>query len=227
MTRWIAILFTLTLVSWAPHTFAAAPSWEQGKHYVLLATPQRTTVPAGKVEVLEVFSYGCIACDSFQPVIEKLKSSLPPNAQMAFLHASFNASESWPMFQRAFYAAQALGVAERTHQAMYDAIWKSGELAVVDSTTRRLKSPQPTIEDAAKFYSSKAGVKPDVFLATAKSFGVETRIRGADAQVMAMQVPGTPCIVVNGKYRVELASLTSIEDIIALVKFLIAKESAR
>jgi predicted DsbA family dithiol-disulfide isomerase len=69
-------------------------------------------------------------------------------------------------------------------------------------------------------------VKPDVFLATAKSFGVDVKIRAADAQVHAMQVPGTPCIVVNGKYQVIMESLRSTDELISVVKYLVAKESA-
>ena len=80
---------------------------------------------------MEVFSYGCPACFQFQPVAIKLAASLPANAKMVYLPASFNPSEDWPMFQRAYYAAQALGVADKTHDAMYDAVWKpGGELAV-------------------------------------------------------------------------------------------------
>jgi thiol:disulfide interchange protein DsbA len=51
------------------------------------------------------------------------------------------------------------------------------------------------------------------------------KIKAADAQVMAMQVPGTPCIVVNGKYRLELDSLRSSDEIVDLVNYLVAKES--
>jgi len=177
----------------------AAQSWTEGKHYARLAPVQRTTVPAGKVEVLEVFSYGCPACNQFQPLVERLRKSLPSTAQMAFLPASFSESEDWPMFQQAYFAAQTLGIADRTHQAMYDAIWKNGELAIVDPATRRLKAKKqlPTIQDAAKCYERLAGVKQDAFLAAASSFGVNVKILAADAQVQAMQVPSTPCIVVN------------------------------
>ena len=224
MARFFAAILVLMAAVAAPETYAAQ-TWDAGKHYVVLPAPQRTNVAAGKVEVLEVFSYGCIACNGFQPVVEKLKSSLPANAQLAFLPASFIPSESWPMFQRAYFTAQALGIADRTHQAIYDAIWKTGELAVVDTATRKLKQKQPTIEDAARCYARLTGVKQDVFLATARSFGVETKMRTADAQVRAMQVPGTPCIVVNGKYRVNMDSLKSVDELTQLVAFLVAKES--
>lgn len=207
-------------------TAHAAQTWTQGKHYDLITPTQRTTVPAGKVEVLEVFSYGCIACNGFEPLMTQLKASLPPNAQLAHLPASFKPEESWPMFQRAYLAAQALGIADRTHQAMYDAVWKTGELAVVDTRKRQLKKPQPTLADAAKCYERLTGVKSDVFLATARSFSVEAKMRAADAQVFAMQVPGTPCIVVNGKYRVNLDSLRTADELGDLVNHLVARETA-
>jgi thiol:disulfide interchange protein DsbA len=211
----------LTLASGAQ---AAAQTWQEGKHFILLNPAQRTTVPRGKIEVLEVFSYGCPGCNSFQPVVAKLEKSLPPNAQMAFLHASFKPAESWPMFQRAFYAAQSLGIAERTHQALYDAIWKTGELAVIDRATGRLKNPQPTIEDAAKCYQRLTGIPAEKFLAAARSFSVDAKARAADAQVNAMRVPGTPCIVVNGKYRVDMDSLQSVDQLIDVVRYLVARE---
>jgi len=209
----------------SPHA-QAAQAWSEGTHYTRLAPPQRTTVPAGKVEVLEVFSYGCPACNQFQPVMEQLKRGLPANAQLTFLHASFKPAESWPMFQRAYYAAQSLGIAERTHQAIYDAVWKTGELGIVDPASGRLKRQQPTIEDAAKCYERLTGVKQATFLAAANSFGVDVKMRASDAQVEAMRVPGTPCIVVNGKYRVNMDSMRSVDDLIGVVKFLVAKETA-
>jgi thiol:disulfide interchange protein DsbA len=129
------------------------------------------------------------------------------------------------MLQRAYFTAQALGISSRTHQAIFDAIWKNGELAIVDPTSGRLKNPLPSIADAAKCYERLTGVKADVFLATARSFNIDVKMKSADAQVMAMQVPGTPCLVVNGKYRVNLDSLHTPEDVIGVVRYLIDKES--
>ena len=198
----------------------ASQNFVEGKNYSLLVPAQRTGVPAGKIEVMEVFSYGCIACNNFQPVMEKLRHSLPASVQMAFLPASFNPGEDWPMFQRAYLTAQSLGIADSTHQAMFDAVWKSGELAIS-------KVPRPTIQDAARCYARISHVKQDEFLAAANSFSVDMKIRAADAQVAEMKVPSTPCIVVNGKYRVEMSSLQSSDELIDLVNFLVKKESGR
>ena len=219
MHRVMFSVFLIAALTVAPYIHASQ-TFVEGKNYSLLVPAQRAGVPAGKIEVMEVFSYGCIACNNFQPVMEKLRHSLPANAQIAYLPASFNPGEDWPMFQRAYLAAQSLGIADSTHQAMFDAVWKSGELAIS-------KIPRPTIQDAARCYARMSHVKQDEFLAAANSFSVDTKIRAADAQVAQMKVPGTPCIVVNGKYRVELDSLRSNDELIDLVNFLVKKESGR
>jgi len=221
----LALLAVLICGSTLP-AWAAPAHWVEGTNYVVLDQAQPTTVPAGKVEVMEVFSYACPFCNKFQPIMHQLERNLPPNAQMVFLPASFNPSEDWPMFQQAYFAAQSLGIANRTHQAMYDAVWKTGQLAIVDQSTNQLERPLPSIEDAARCYSQLTGVSPQKFLAAARSFGVATKMREADAQIMSMEVPGTPCIVVDGKYRIDMDSLSSPEDVIPLVKFLVAKASA-
>ena len=75
---------------------------------------------------------------------------MPPNAVLDYLPASFNPAEDWPMFQLAYLTAQTLGVADQTHDAMFNAVWQTGELAVIDPATQNIKSRVPTIEDAAQ-----------------------------------------------------------------------------
>jgi len=217
----IALFAALVAFSSAPH----AANWVAGKHYSVMPQAQRTNVPAGKVEVMEVFSYGCPACNHFQPSVKRLKAALPPNAQMVYLPASWQAAENWPTFQRAYFTAQSLGVAEKAHDAMYDAIWSTGELGVADPKTQRLKTKLPSIEDIARFYQRVTGVKATDFVNAAKSFGVDLKMRQADGQIVAMQVSGTPTLVINGKYRVNHDNLQSETEIIELVKYLVAKET--
>jgi thiol:disulfide interchange protein DsbA len=222
MTRSIALL-TLTIL--ALSAGARAATWTEGVQYSRIVPGQPTTVPKGKVEVLEVFSYGCPACNAFQPAVEKLRHALPANAQLTFLPAAFNPSEDWPMFQRAFLAAQALGIAERAHQAMYDAVWKTGELGITQPGTNRLKNPLPSIADAARVYARVAGVDAQQFVAMASSFAIDGKMRAADAQIVAMHVDSTPTLIVNGKYRVVRDELKDNDELIELVRYLVAKES--
>ena len=224
MRGFVTALLSTLLIALVPAA-QAAQTWVEGKHYVRLPQPQHTNVAPGKVEVLEVFSYGCPACNHFQPQAERLRHDLPPNAQMNLLPADWNAGEDWPMFARAYFTAQVLGVADKTHQAMFDAIWKNGPLSVVDSNNR-LKNPLPSIEDAAQFYKKTAGVSPDKFLEVSKSFVVDMKMKAAKTQIMAMEIPGTPSIVVNGKYRVLQDNLGSYDELLDVVRYLVSLEAA-
>jgi thiol:disulfide interchange protein DsbA len=209
----------------APAPAHVAPIWVEGVNYFLVEAPRPTSMTAGKVEVTEVFSYACPACNLFQPTMHKLKTSLPPNAVLDYLPASFNPAEDWPMFQLAYLTAQTLGVADQAHDAMFNAVWQSGELAVIDPSTRGIKSRLPTIEDAAKFYKAQAGVPIDKFLATAKGFTVDVKARAAEETIQRYKVDRTPTIVVNGKYRVNVESAGDPDKLVELVKWLVIKES--
>ena len=224
MRRFGTAMLMILAMMLAPLT-QAAQTWTQGTHFDVIDPAQRTNVAPGKVEVMEVFSFGCPACNRFQPVIEALRQNLPTNAQMVFLPASFLPAEDWVVFQRAYFAAQQLGIEMRTHQAIFDAIWETGELQTIDTDTHRLKNPLPSIEDAAKCYERLTGVKADVFLAAARSPAVDAKMKAADAEVVAMKVPGTPALVVNGKYRIIMDSLQTQDDLFSLVSYLVDKET--
>jgi protein dithiol oxidoreductase (disulfide-forming) len=203
----------------------AAQTWTEGVNYFLIQPAKPTSLPRGKVEVTEVFSYACPACNVFQPTVHKLKQSLPPNAVLDYLPASFNSAEDWPMFQLAYLTAQVLGIDSQTHDAMFDAVWQGGDLSVVDPATHQLKSHVPTIEDAAKFYNKQTGTPVDKFLAASKSFAVDVKVRSTEDLLQAYKVDRTPTIVVNGKYRLQVESAGGTDQLIELVNWLVAKES--
>lgn len=196
--------------------------WEEGKHYVRIDPPQVTAQP-DKVLVTEVFSYGCPACFSAAPKVKNIKAKLPPNAVIDYVPASWNQGEQWPLFQRAYYAAQALGVDEKAHDDMFIAIWGGGPLAVV--VNNKIKSPAPTLDDVAKFYE-KYGVKAADFVGAANSFAVNTKMKKADAYIKGVQAESTPTFIVNGKYRLNGQSAGSWENLEALILHLVAQESA-
>jgi thiol:disulfide interchange protein DsbA len=216
---------------WAAMAWAAsmsahgAQAWTEGVNYFLIQPARTPSVPAGKIEVTEVFSYACPACNIFQPTMHKLKQSMPANVVVDYLPAAFNPAEDWPMFQLAYVTAQILGVDRQTHDAMFDAVWKGGDLSITDPATRGLKSRMPAIEDAAKFYSEHAGIPVEKFIATSKSFSADLKVRTAQDLVVAYKVDRTPTIVVNGKYRLHVESAGGTDQLIELVKFLVAKET--
>ena len=200
--------------------------WAEGKNYFTIE-PQQPTGNPDKIVVTEAFSYACPACNAFHSTADQIEKSLPSNAVMTYLPVSFRPDENFPLFQRAYFAAKALGVAEKAHDATFDAVWKTGELASDDLTTGRPKpqSAWPTIDDVAKFYA-KYGVDPKQFVAVANSFSINTQMKRADDQVKAYAVDGTPTIIINGKYRFTPGNAGGYAQSIELTKWLVAKEAA-
>jgi thiol:disulfide interchange protein DsbA len=224
LVRALAVLFGMQIASMAFAADVPTP-WEAGKNYFLIDPPQRGDA-GGKIEVTEVFSYGCPACNFAHAEFEKVRKNLPANAVMTYVPASFKPNEDWPMFQRAYLAAQALGIADKAHEAMFDAVWKpDAPLAIMNSDGRTLKNPLPTIEDAAKFYA-KYGVKEDDFVGTANSFAISTKMKQADAYVRNTGTDSTPTVVVAGKYRLTYVSAGNDWKLMdQLIHYLIQKET--
>lgn len=212
----------------AAEPFVDNGKWVEGKNYFLIQPAQPTDQP-GKIVVTEVFSYACPACNAFHPIMDQLVKELPAGTVVTYLAASFRPDENWPLFQRAYYAAKALGVADKTYDAMFDAVWKSGELATYDLSNPngglKPRSAWPTLNDVAKFYA-KYGVDPQQFIGVANSFSVNIQMKRADDTMKAYGVDETPSIVVNGKYRLTPMSAGGAPQTIELVKWLVAKEAA-
>src|SRR5215475_10460760 len=91
-------------------SLAHAQNWVEGTNYFPVVPAQHTNVAPGKIEVAEVFSYACPFCAQINPLIQQLRKSLPSNAELVYIPASFIPSEDWPMFQRATCTAQTLGI---------------------------------------------------------------------------------------------------------------------
>jgi thiol:disulfide interchange protein DsbA len=212
----------------APATpFVDDGKWVEGKQYVRIEPAQPKLTNTDKIEVLEVFSYGCPACNQFHPTMNKLVQELPADAAVAYLPASFMPQENWPMLQRAFLAAQALGVADKANDAMYDAVWKTNELSALKAGGAGLKpvSALPSLDDAANVYA-KFGADPKEFVAVANSFTINTKVKRSDELVKNYGIEETPTIVVDGKYRLTPRSAGGYDQVVELTKWLVSKEAA-
>jgi len=209
-----SLILVAGLLSAAP-TFAAdgaARSWEAGRDYALVEPPQPTGT-GDKIEVLEVFSYACPHCAHFQPYAEKLKAALPKNAEFTLMPADFQ--PRWVMFARGFYAAKALGLVEKTHQAMFDAIYRDN-------------LPLDGMDAVAGFYAGH-GADKATFLSTADSFVVDGDLDRIRAREIAYGIDSTPTIIVNGKFRVVADSDKNIgyDDMLDIVQYLVAQEAKK
>lgn len=211
----------------AAQNFHDTGKWVAGKNYQRIQPTQPKATDTSRVEVVEVFSYGCPACNRAHKFMDKLEDDLPAYATMAYLPAGFRPDENWPLYQRAWYTAKALGIAHKTHDAMFDATWNSGETATYNLDTGRPKdkSNWPDISDIAQFYS-QYGVSADKFENVADSFAVNTKIKRANKLIKDYGVAGTPTIVVDGKYRFSIRDAGGYSQAIELAEWLAAKEAA-
>jgi thiol:disulfide interchange protein DsbA len=191
---------------------AAAREWKAGEDYALVAPPVPTST-GDKVEVVEVFSYACPHCAHFQPYADELKSKLPANAQFVLVPAVFNAQ--WEPFARAFLTAQALGLVDKTHQALFDAI-------------HRDHLPLASIDALANWYAGY-GATSGNFLSTANSFVIEAKMSHANDLIRGYGVEATPTLVVNGKYRVSANTQRGIgfPEMVQIALSLVQQESAK
>ncbi|NYF20794.1 thiol:disulfide interchange protein DsbA [Xanthomonas sp. JAI131] len=194
---------------------ARAPSGAEpvaGTDYVDIAGGQPFQPTNGKIEVAEVFGYVCPACARFQPLIGPWKAGLPSDVHFVYVPAMFGGP--WDDYARAFYAAEALGVQEKTHEALYKAIH-------VDETLKGERG-RDSVQDIAGFYA-KYGVDPKQFADTMGSFAVSSKTNRAKQFAVRSGISGTPSLIVNGKY---LVKGKNYDDILRIADHLIARERA-
>ena len=205
--RVLTLLAGLLLASACTAQSSTAP-YTEGNEYVTLPAPPQRLSSEGKVEVVEVFSYGCIHCAQFAPAAEKLRKQLPAGVEFKLLPAPFSAE--WLPFARAYYAAKQLGVVERTHMALFDAKFAQ-------------HFPINSMDELADFYA-REGVDRAEFMRVATSPEATAKLKEDLALIQKWQVDGTPTIVVNGKYRV--ATVHSYDEMVAVTQWLVKRELA-
>ncbi|MFG3448275.1 thiol:disulfide interchange protein DsbA/DsbL [Stenotrophomonas sp. NPDC047960] len=188
------------------------PAPVEGTDYVVIANGKPFQPATGKIEVAEVFGFVCPACAAFQPLIGPWKAGLPSDVNFVYVPAMFGGT--WDDYAKAFYAAQALGLEDKTHEALYKAIH-------VDQALKGERG-RDSVQDIAAFYA-KHGADAKQFEATMSSFAVSAKTSAAKQFAQRSQITGTPSVIVNGKY---LVKGKSFPDMLRIADHLIARERA-
>jgi thiol:disulfide interchange protein DsbA len=149
-------------------------------------SPPIATDSAGKVEVVEFFWYECPHCYDLEPLLDRWIPKLGKDVQFKRVPATFN--ERWRLSARVFYALESMGIEDKLHKPLMDAIHKD-RLRVTDD--KQLAE-----------WLGKQGVDVAKFQATLKSFAVESRLKRADQLVRDTKLDGVPALMVNGRYLV-------------------------
>lgn len=172
---------------------AAGPTeFKEGEQYKVVRDKQ-TPQDAKRVLVEEIFWYGCQHCYHFDPVIEAWLKTKPGDVDFVRIPSSLGRPEGI-VHQKAFYAAEALGISDKVHKPLFDALH-----------ARHL--PLFTQDAVRVFFNQQTGVMPDVFDATFSGFAVDNRVRRADGLMKGYGIASVPALVVGGKYTTNAGML--------------------
>lgn len=191
---------------------AAVPPFEAGKHYTVLTPPQPTSTEPGKVEVAEIFMFGCPGCFGFEPYIEAWLEHKPDYINFVRVPAQWSSHPESPMHARAYYTAEALGKLGTFEQDFFNEVHMKGNLL-------------DTEEKLAAFFAAH-GVDAATFKSTFNSFAVNTKLKRAEELVERYRVQSTPTVIVNGKYQTVGRMAGSVEAWFAIIDELAAREHA-
>lgn len=190
-TRLPALLLTAAALLCAPlAASASAPADDApvpGVDYVEIegGAPYRAT--PGTIEVAEVFAYWCGHCANFAPRLEAWKAKLPADVRVAYVPLPYDEGDA---LARAYFAAERLGVLGRTHAATFRAIHADAALP-----------KNATADEIAAFYAG-LGVDAAKFKAAMQGFQIGSQLTRARSFAIGSGVPGTPTLIVDGRYRV-------------------------
>lgn len=189
--------------------------WVAGTNYTVLSPAQPTDAAPGKVEVVEMFWYGCPHCYAFDPVLEawrKHKASYIQFVRVPVMWADIHRAHA-----RLFYTLQALGKLDQLHTKVFDEIHQKGDELYVSG------DPQATLEDEVKFAEAN-GISRAAFIAAYNSFGVQADLQKADDLGRRYRIDAVPTIVIDGKYESNVGMAGDENKLIDLINDLAASE---
>lgn len=180
LKRAISISLALGLVLWSA---GAAAEVVAGRDYHVLKSPQPVSTGA-RIEVVEFFWYGCPHCNNLQPSLSAWLKRKPGDVEFRRMPAVFQ--ESWVPLTKTYYTLEAMGLLDRLHDDVF---------AAIHEKRIRLQEPKVLFE-----WVAKQGVDREKFAQTYNSFSIQTRAQRAKEITANYDIPGTPALVVDGKY---------------------------
>jgi thiol:disulfide interchange protein DsbA len=208
MKRSIQVLTFVLLMPLAFSSFAQIERFIAGTHYTELSAPVNTN-DSSKVEVLEVFWYGCSHCFRFEPLIANWEATVSADVDFGRFPAMWNGLME--VHAQVYYTAVAMDALDIVHEHVFNAINIEGN---------RLQN-----EGQIGALFAKYGIDEEEFSKSFNSFSVRTKVNQAKQRMQAYEIRSTPNMIVNGKYLVTTGeSVRTQADMLEVVDFLIEKE---
>ena len=176
-----------------------------GVHYELLDNPTKVRDPS-KIEVTEVFWFGCNHCYALEPYIARWKRDIP--LDVTFIKSPATWNDMLKTHARIYYTAKALGIEQQFVPAAFNTIQNEGKML--------------TGNTELEYYFRGFDVEKDRYKAVSTSFGVRNAVDQADKKMKDWKVTGVPSLVV--KYKVAASRSVRTDELFDVVDFLIEKE---
>lgn len=180
-----SILKSLAVLMLTFSSFAFAEAPAMGSEFDAVAQNISTDNPA-KIEVMEIFWYGCSHCYQMEAPLHAWVKKLP--SDVYFKRVPGLPNPSWAPMAKAYYAMETLGVTEKLHSKLFDAIHKA-------------KNLNPTDEKAAiDWVTAQSGMDKLKVEQAFKSFTMNTNLNRAAQIFKASGATGVPSLVIDGKF---------------------------
>jgi len=183
----------------------------EGVEYTELA--RRLPVETGdKVEVREIFWYGCPHCYTLEPHLLRWIKTVPANAKFIRTPGATWAS-TWETHARSYYAFEAMKLVDKLHPALFAAIHDQNR-PLID-------------ENSISFFVGEKGVDEKAFRNAYHSFGVSAKVKGAKNFSEQGGIKSVPTMIVDGRYLTTSTMTGTHEEMLKVVDFLIKKAAAQ
>ncbi|MCU7916376.1 MAG: thiol:disulfide interchange protein DsbA/DsbL [Candidatus Thiodiazotropha sp. (ex Gloverina cf. vestifex)] len=182
---------------------------EWGEGWDPIDPPIATSVPDGKVEVVEFFWYGCPHCYSMEPALEVWLKNKPENVVFKRVPSPLNAG--WTVHAQFYYAAEALGVTDQLHEPLFEAMLVK---------KRKLFDKNSLID-----FAVEKGVDRQKFSDAWNSFGVYVKVQQARKLGQRYGLDGVPAIGIDGKYKTSGSLAGTYSRMFEIVSQLVAEAS--
>lgn len=191
--------------------------YEEGKHFVRMVPTQPTIGGADKIEVAEVFWYGCNHCYDFEAYINRWLENKPANVRFVRIPAVWNPLVK--LHAQLYYTEEVL---VKNGKIADPAQFRAAVFAEYHRRGNRMAS-----EPAIQAVFERHGVSADDFSKTWNSFEVAQKLRVAQDLARRYSITSVPTMVVNGKYRTGAGEAGGFAQLIQVINELVARETVR
>lgn len=184
---------------------------KDGKPEFKILKPARSTQNPAKIEVVEMFSYGCPHCfDLESSLLDWKKNQAKNNVEFKRIPAVFR--PEWEPLAKIYYTLEALNLVEKYHGDVFNAI--------------QVENLNLTDESVLADWIKKKGIPVQKFMDTYKSFGVKSKLEYSKRQTKSYEITGVPSLIVNGKYVTSGGMATNFNRMFEIVDNLVKKEQS-